>query len=333
MATLLTMLNDLRALLSEEPIATISATDGLTQALILLVNKASKSVLESRTWSFDKRTDGEAAIDGPVAGSTVNHIAGPGFIVEYSAAAFAMLTPNTMAVRFNMDDDTVRPKLSYAVVNAARFGPLLSIVLSSDWLGEQGVSDTGRSWTLYTTDYILPSTVRKVLSVRDEEQPIQLYFTEDEIFTDRYSPRPLDDTGEGKCVIVGGTETASFATGSASTGMRLRMLPVPVSDTMLYYTYVYRHPAMTAATDTLVAVPGNVIRLIVDKALYYCLSSNVEADMVRARRVESKYRVDFAVAATADRTAPNRRRVMDPGGAIYARHPNSRWDSREVPSP
>jgi hypothetical protein len=336
MATLLTMLNDLFGLLSEEPITSISATDARTQAMIVLLNKATTVVLESRVWSFDKRTDGEAAIGGTVSGATVTHLSARVMVTESgTGASAALFDPGNMAVRFRVTDDTVRPSLSYKVVSVNTVGVLYIVTLATDWVGEQSLLTASRTWTVYTTDFILPSTVRKVLSVRDEEQPLQLYFTEDEIFTDRYSPRPLDDTGEVSCVIVGGTETSSFEVGTSTalTGMRMRVLPVPEDDTMLYYSYVYRHPAMTSATDTLVAVPDNVIRLIVDKAFYYCLSSNIESDIVKARRVEKQYRIDWLAAEKEDIEAPNRRRVLNPSGTLFTRHPNSRWESRQVPLP
>lgn len=343
MATLLSMVNDLRVLLREEQIDSISDTDEYTQALIPLINKAAGRVLESRTWSFDKRFDGEAAFPAAETGTHANRGAGgPTLVVVFDSGSIStevlaeFFTPNLLSVRFRRSGDADRPGLSYFVTSAADLVGIVTLQLNlSGWLGEEP-HVTDAAWILYATDRLLPSTVRKVLSVRDEERPWQLFFTEDEIIVDRMNPRPDDAQGDSCCIIVGGTATASYDSdtdSAGSTGMRMRITSVPTSDVMLYYTYVYRHAAMSNATDTLTAVPDNVISLIVDQAFYYCLSSNIEADPVRAKTLEKQIRIDVEIAGRDDRKAPNRRRVMRPVGAHPGRHPNSRWIAREVPSP
>ena len=336
MATLLTMVNDLRIMLREEQVTIISATDDRTQALIPLINRATKSVLESRTWSFDKRHDGVATYRGLVTGTDVACILENPVYIEYSLTALSFFSSNTLAVRFRVTDDTVKPGLSYRVNSAIVVGVTFGLAVTPVWSGETPINSSTSSWELYATDVMLPSTVRRVLSVRDEEQPVQLYFSEDEIFKDRQVPRLSDETGDAKAVVVGGTMTTTTQTGvhaAPEKGMRMRVYPVPESDTFLYYSYVYSHPEMTAAADTLVGVPDRIISLIVDKAFYYCLASNIEADPVRAPQVMKQYRIDLELAGREDRVTPNRRGIMRPVGAHPGRHPNSRWNDREVPSP
>jgi hypothetical protein len=70
MATLIGMLNDLRVLLREERITSISTTDELTQALILVINRAARNVLESHDWDFDVRNDGVQVLDASSEANT-----------------------------------------------------------------------------------------------------------------------------------------------------------------------------------------------------------------------------------------------------------------------
>ena len=336
MATLLTMVNDLRVMLREERVTIISDTDELTQVLVSLINRAVCDVLESRVWSFDKRDDGVALFRGLLTGTDVAVISENPVFIESSADAIAFFSSNTLGVRFRVTDDTAHPGLSYSANTAVVAGPTLGLNVTPVWSGETPIASSTSTWELYATDTMLPVTVRKVMSVRDEEQPIQLYFTEDEIFLDRAWPRATDTTGDPEAVVIGGTMTTSFQTlvhDTGETGMRMRVFPVPTSDSIIYYRYVYRHAAMEDAEDTLTGVPDHFISLISDKAFHYCLIGNVEADPTRAAQVIRQYRIDLELAGRQDRTAPNRRRVMRPIGSRFLGPANRRWESKEVPIP
>jgi hypothetical protein len=317
MATLLEMVNQLRVLLREEQVSAISTTDDYTQLLIKVINRSAKSVLESRVWSFDKRFDGIAVFPGAISGSDTvvyNELSPSIVLVDSSTSDImdSMFSPNALSVRFRLTDDTDRPELSYSVVSSFYPFGTNNLAISPDWQGESSISRTA-TYSFYVTDRVLPSTVRKVLSVRDEEQPRQLIFTEDEIFSDRANPKPDDEQGDSDFVIVGGTTTASFDRNLDTTGavgMRMRLASVPTDDTMLFYTYVYRHPEMSVATDTLTAVPDYVIGLIIDEAFKYCLSSNIESDPERASVASSQLTLDVGIAGQEDRNSPNRRRVL-----------------------
>jgi len=337
-STLLTMVNDLRVLLREEQISAISATDQLTQALIRLINKSTKEVLGYKTWSFDKRTDGSATFLGPVEGTELTtHAAGSdNVVIDAAAGANAILTGRI--TRFRVSNDTLHPDLTYRViyVDPLKYVGRLTLYTDPYWIGETSIAVTDATWQLFCVDYVLPSTVKKVLSVRDEEQPIQVEFSEKEIFWDRIEPRVTDSTGQPYTVIIGGTGTNTYnnllETGGDS-GMVMSIRPAPDTDYILYYDYVYAHPDMSAATDTLLGVPERIIQLIVDRSFYHCLNSDIEADPVRAAASAKQYRIDLELASREDRVSPNRRRVMRPVGAHVDRHPNYRWQTREVPSP
>ena len=324
MATLLTMVNDLRVLLREEKTTAISATDEYTQILVKVINRAAQSVLESRVWSFDKRFDGQAAFPGVITASDVIYSsAAPGYMTVDTpeATSTELFVPNALSVRFEITNDIERPGLSYFVVSSIWIAGSVLMTFSPDWEGEDLMTRTDALARFYVSDRVLPDTVRKVLSVRDEEQPYHLRFTEDEIFTDRANPKASDEQGDVRSVVVGGTTTASFDrdTDTAGTvGMRMRVLPVPIEDTMLFYTYVYRHPGMTAATDELADVPDYIIGLIVDHAWLDCLSGNIESDPERAKAVGDQLRFDMMIAERDDRTAPNRRRVLRSRGGGHS---------------
>jgi hypothetical protein len=337
MATLLTMLNDLRVLLREEEISAVSSTDNLTQALIKLINRATKDVLESRSWSFDKRHDGRVEY---LPMSTGTGVTTSSTVVRITDAAAERLffSGNDRVARVRVTSDSTYPDLSYRVTSADWVTNAGEITMTVDggYSGSTG-TDATATWELYATDVALGTTVRKVLSVWDEEQPTQLYFFEDEIQGDRAWPSIADETGEPEGVVIGGTITASYDSDSVSagtTGMRMSLYPVPETNSqILYYRYVYRHAEMSAATDTLTGVPDKIIRLIVDRAFYYCLASNIESDPIAAAHAAKQYRIDLELAGREDRVAPNRRRILRPYGGVFARHPNARWNTREVPSP
>lgn len=340
MSTLLTMVNDLRILLREEQITAISATDDLTQALIPLINKASKSVLESRTWNFDKRTDGVAVFLHRQTGTELfTYVASTAVRVEKAALTVGWLSDRITYFRVTNDADG--PDLTYQVVSAETITiwpatDVYELTLNFIYSGEALIHVTDATWELFSPDMVLPTTVRKVLSVRDEEQPLQLVFSERDLMWDREEPRILDSDGLPQVVMVGGTGTNTYNADTETagdTGMVMSIRPPPETQTPIYYSYVYSHPAMTVATDTLSGVPDRIVSLIVDKAFYYCLTGNIEADPVRAPQVMKQYRIDLELAGREDRVTPNRRRILRPVGSYLGRHPNSRWAGREVPSP
>lgn len=333
MATLLSMVNDLRGLLREETVDDIYDTDEYTQTLIPIINKSASYILESRRWSFDKRHDGTIVFNAPIEFDAVGILAN-----ATSFSFFGTVLQNNVLVsqptRMIVSNDPTSPNTSYRILTSAPAFGTITVGLGHAF---PATAVPSASIKLFANEKRLPATVRHVLSVRHEETPVRLVEVERDLEYDSFLPRDFDAFQPIPDVVyTGGTVTDTYNTDyyeSGETGMGMMIWPPPSERVVLHYSYVYRHPKMSAATDTLIGVPDSIISLIVDRSFYYCLTSNVEADKDRAAEVRRQLNTDMGISVLADRPAVNRRRIMRPVCAGSGVHPNARWSSREVPSP
>lgn len=337
MATALQMVNALRGLLREEEISAIATSDELTTDLLKLINRAARSVLHERDWTFDTLEDGVASFMAPITGTTGS--------VTYGSPDFVFL-PGTQAQitriterpsRLVVTDDASFGNTSWKITRGdyiPLLGGYVGLVLNSTFQGTTQSSTA--AWTVYSDEIVLPSTVRRVLSVRHEETPIRLEFVQRNLIADSYQPRSYDRTqSQPELVMVGGGGTTTY-TGEATTatsGTLMRIWPPPSEAIILNYSYMREHAALSETTDSLLGVPETVIDLITQKAFYYGLISNLENDPRRADLVRRDYELDLVRVYAAYRPDPYRRNVPSMHGSSRLRNPYRRWPSTTVPSP
>ncbi len=211
---------------------------------------------------------------------------------------------------------------------------ILAGVLATAWPGD-GTTPPNLAWTSYVYEYVLPNTVLRVLEVRDQEQPIPLYF-EDELLTfDRFVPRPHDQFSDQPQLVMVGTEIEStFNTDvtTAERGMALKIYPTPENARFLNYSYIEQYADLTAAASTLTGVPAGIEDLIVELAYARALMS-IGNDFRRGSLVESRVRAGLDKRHANMAGDPFRRSTLASLDDIHRAIPNLYRLPRSVDGP
>ncbi len=315
----------------------IDTSDPLTLALRRVINRAARKVLEARTWSFDIYDDGQTTLYAPIektessiaAGDTTLTVSGTSAekdLIVGSAARILVSAEASDTSTFNF------LKTAYRVTEASHSGGTITMTIDPGFL-ESGTK-TSPTLKIFSNSQALPATVRRVVSVRHLERPLQLEFVERHIDFDRMLPRQTDSFRDPEVAYVGSTVTNTQETGQ-SLVKRVGMMvwPPPSDKTELEYSFVRRHPTLTNATDELEGVPPHIEDLVVDRAHLYCLTSSIQNDIERAREVRADFRADMKNAMEEDEPALRRRLPRAPRIRHRFGDPWRRWDSRQIPAP
>lgn len=338
--TFLDLVNKLRRRLRDDTLGAFSGTDNETDQKDL-INDACREILDEYAWDFMRRRFAQAYFPGRYTGTTLTATAGStaGQVGADSEIADTAKWVAPRRSRIVHTNSSQLANVSYVlddVTNEATH----DFVLEQAYRGG-GASGTG-NFTLYTHELVLPSDVKQVTSIRDENRPLKLVMVEKDHVFDAVSPRPLDASGRPHTAYVGsGIESTSYnvsnsGSGSiaATQGVGLMIWPVPDEDVVLDYTYVAQHTELVNATDTLAYVPDAVAEAIVWVALDYAMVSNIEADAVRGRTISARTQRRINRLLTAYKPQPNRRAVMQPfGGRHSNRDYTRRWEDPDIPSP
>lgn len=168
---------------------------------------------------------------------------------------------------------------------------------------------------VFYSEYILADTVRSVLSVTYQEEPLtveQVGATKE--FAELY-PRQQIEYGAPVSVSVGGLDIRTYNISETPAAPSLRMIvwPPPDDEYVLDVEYVYRHPELTEATSTLDGVTDEIVDAIVDMAT---------ADM------QQNYdrNVDEGRAMMADSRAKMEEVHKSHGGQVAERAVIGNWD-------
>jgi hypothetical protein len=324
MATRLELVNDIRALLREDPVP--DTTDELSTALLRIITKAARKVL-SHNWSFNIRLDGNITFEAPIEPSVPSISAGVSQII-FSGSTTDQATLVSQVSRFFVSDATTYSNTSYRVISSARSGSNITMAFTPGWLD---VDITNPTVKIFSTEQMLPATVKKVLSVRHQERPLRLEFVEKHLDFDAVVPRQFDTFRDPEVAYVGANLTDTYTTGGdVVTRPGIMIWPPPAAKTSLQYSYTYLHPALTSDTDSYRGVPESVQDLIVDRSFLYCLTSSIKNDPARAKEVRGDYRLEFAREVQQDVPAFRRLIPRLSGSRRRIRSPWARWDDQEV---
>jgi len=356
---LLEMINAVRGKLREERIASISTTDLLTTEIIGLINDAGSEILEGNDWEFDVRHDGmiwfPSSQTGTVATFTNTSIVenattlsvlysndnASGEIFEDTDAidlAGYRCSGNRLRARI-IFGDSPKGNTSWILTNVDKAA--LGFLLTVGTRFRMPIT-TAPVWKTYANEYVLPTNVKDVLSIRNEEEPVALEFSNREIDFDNHIPRSTDTFGSlPEIAIVGGTITSTARTSVASswinisdaeavTGPGLMIWPIPDADVHLQYSYRVQHADLAAATDEWDGVPANILHAIEWKAFQFALESGIQNDPDTARQVEAKVARRINSAMGKQSRQPNRRRVPRTFAGYGYRNPRRRWASQTI---
>ena len=359
---LLQMVNSVRGKLREERVGSISSTDLLTTEIIDLINDAGSEILEGDDWEFDVRHDGRLwfpasqsgtggvftsallpnryeSANTPVISTLLDTAAGEVFN-DVDLAGWRMSGNRIRSRVFN--GNSIYPNTSWIITDVDRTTNQLDLTLGSNLNIDN--DDPSGVWTTYGNEVVLPTTVKDVLSVRHEEEPIRLEFVNRSNQFDRWVPRSIDSfSTRPHLVMVGGTITSTSRTATvawttisveaAVTGTGLAVWPIPSSDLQLGYSYRVQHADLVAATDTWTGVPQNVIRIIEWRAYQGALDSGIQNDPEAAQRAERQVEKRRLRAQMGQSRQPNRRRVPTEFGYGDRGSSRRRWSSQSISAP
>lgn len=292
-------------------------TDALSKALLDLVNEAKDYILETRNWDFDARHDGVLNTRSKLTSSGTTLVISDS--TSYTSTAF---TPDDSVARIVVADtstNTNQAQTSYRIVslNPATGGG----TLDSPWLGTTFPS-TADAY-IYFAEYKLPDTVKDVLSVRYQDDDVELRFVGRNESFHKVVPRMHDRiTNDPELVVVGSMVTPTYdSTGSASTpGLGLLVYPAPLYTYRLDYSYTVRHPALSASQD-LENVPDSVVHDIVLEAEALAYGSSVANDPDLAKSAHQRVEVRASRHHQVNTADPRRRmrlRSLDARGGTDA---------------
>ena len=359
---LLQMVNSVRGKLREERVGSISSTDLLTTEIIDLINDAGSEILEGDDWEFDVRHDGRlwfpASQSGtgaiftsaslpsryessntPVISTVVDTASGEVFN-DVDLAGWRMSGNRVRSRIFN--GNSIYPNTSWIITDVDRAATQLNLTLGSDLRIDN--DDPSGVWTSYGNEVVLPTTVKDVLSVRHEEEPIRLEFVNRSNQFDRWVPRSTDSfSTRPHLVEVGGTITSTSRTATvawttisaeaAVTGTGVMIWPIPSADVQLEYSYRVQHADLTTATSAWSGVPAGVIRMIEWRAYQGALDSGIQNDPEAALRAEKQVEKRRLRAQMNQSRQPNRRRVPTEFGYGGGGSSRRRWSSQSIAAP
>ena len=344
--TLLNGVNGLLDLLRQDRVVSLSPSTELTDPIVGLFNEAKDDVLGREDWDFLQRHEGSAFFPAPIeyttdntAGVSVAERSVAGVITgsQFTASNESDFCSNSLVVRILIPGDTTFPDTSHRLFYLDAVGATASFGFENTY---RGSAVSLGSFTIWSNEHILPATVRRVLSVRDEEGEFQLHFEDRTIELEKALPRPTQRFEDDPPIAnVGGVgyETHNNSTTefnqTRNTGTVLSIWDPPNVAKDLKYSYIYNHADLSAETDTLEGVPDDIFRIIVRVAYQKALSSNIEADPNMARQVLGENELMIARAKTHYRPMPAVRRTPTPFGSRRSTRVNPRWDSKSVPAP
>ena len=300
-------------------------SEHLGAAVLDLVNAAKNEVLESRIWPFDIRHDGVLTLKGSATLSDVDATNGSAQLGTTSLISYWDLTKTNFGRvdRIVLDSDADFGNTAFRIRSFNTTPSPDELRLDVEW---PGTTVTGASATVFSAEYLLPTTVRSVLSVRHQEQDLKLDLIDPSLGFDQLFPRPLDEINdEISWVGIGGQadETVRLgAFGDDSTRTRMVVHPIPESDLVLHYRYVYLHPDLSSTSDTLDDVPPSVQNEIVNEAVGHYLLSPLGGDAEAGQALLRERAASTNRKADAARPDPFRRRTIKPLDTVRggARH-------------
>ncbi len=357
---LLQMVNSVRGKLREERVGTISSDDLVTTEVIDLINDAAAEILGGDDWDFDVRHDGRAwfpatqtgagAVFAADAGDEIYenttradlYFAGEtdsGEIFEDIDMAGFRCSGNRIRARVVPTADASFSNTSWIITGVDKRTATLRLTLGSNLYIDQ--SGDLEAWRTYANELVLPDTVKEILSIRNEEQPIPLVFVDRETQFDQWVPRSIDSFAvTPEIAMVGGTITSTARTSTidwttiddeaAVTGAGLTIWSIPSSDLHLQYSYRIQHADISEDTDSFEGVPTNVVRLIEWLAYQKALDSGIQNDPEAARRAERQVEKRLMRAQAQQSRQPNRRRIPTAFGSAGRGNQRRRWSSQTI---
>jgi len=265
--TSLQLVNQVRRRMRHDDVTAIGQLRDL--ATLDAINRAMREVLIGSVWESDKRHT-QMSLKARLEGVTIAGSVNSEFILV--AGTSGSTTIDTASDVYGDFITRVLPNGSAAYGNTALRALKAttpasnSSVMTLPFQLADAVSVTAGE--LFYSEYILADTVRSILSVTHQDESLSLEQVGATVEFSELYPRQQVEYGAPKSVSVGGLDVPTYnAAGDApSPGLRMIVWPPPDDEYVLDMEYLYRHPELVTATDTLDGVPDVVVDSIVDMA-------------------------------------------------------------------
>lgn len=233
-----------------------------------LVNTAIRELLAARDYQWNVRSDGALTLLPTITGSS-------GLTISTSTPTAGTITSfsdditdvtGDFVARLLATDAADHSTTALVVESASLSGTTLSLTFNGGW---PGATVSSGAYKFFISEYLLPDTVAKVVSVRHQGTPLRLYEVDPHATWDTWMPRPHDTEGDDPLIVAtGGTAVASYDSDSdmdADRQIRFMVWPVPNDTLLLNYSYKERMTELSATTDKLYA-PLEFTDDVIDRA-------------------------------------------------------------------
>lgn len=344
MTTLLESVNSVLRKHRYPAVSTIDSTPPVP-AIVDSLNEAASVVLRSHPWSFLVRHDGQLLFPATymaTSGCSINNNATTGSLNvdgsnTWSSTQVAWYTARNQngryVAKFRLTSDASMPNTQYRISD-------LSVLVTLPFTLSKPFRGTGASsgaFEVYCDEMVIPQTeVREILSVRHPERKVRLVFKDRHIEMDESVPNRADGGGDPIIVTVDGYGTGTSRDSSVIagvSGMAVSIWPVPETDTLLAYSYIFEFPKLDTTADEWTGVPQEHVELIEWFAYQKGLMSSLKSDPGRAVALRRELELELARLKSAEKQPLVRRflRPFDPGSTPHGYR--SRWETQEVAAP
>jgi len=258
----LQLVNRVRRRMRHDDVTAIAQLRDL--ATLDAVNRAMRDVLMGNVWEDDKRHT-QIALKARKTGVSVTFNSGASTgVVSFSGAVTSDVIGDFI-LRVVPLGSTQYANTAIRALTATAPSSDVSVVTLPFTVSENIAVTAGE---LFYSEYMLPDTVRSVLTVTHQDQDLSLEQVGSTVEFSELYPRQQIEYGEPKSVSVGGLDTPTYNPSNAAPDPGLRMIvwPPPDDEYVLDVEYLYRHPELASATDTLEGVSDVVVDSIVDLA-------------------------------------------------------------------
>jgi hypothetical protein len=271
----------------------VGQTPGTPEALVALdvVNDCWREVLEGgRPFDFDIRNNGVLNTVAPLIATTGFSLFAGSTLANWAVPIGSFYSGPVAGQYLIKLQATTDPHMSNTAVNVvsvyqAVVGPqtFVYFTLDAPWIGAASFSSAPGN--VLVNEYVLPSYVRGVLSMRHQQTPIQLRQLEKHQRFDGMLPIPQIYFSNFPWIgIVGNLTTSTNDNGAAAPttpsveGIGLLLFPAPAIQYRLDYDYVLRRTPLVNASDVLDAVPDSVVDVIVERSFGRACYTNIMND-------------------------------------------------------
>ena len=318
--------------------------DDRAKVTLDLLNEATREVLEEHVFDFDRRGDGVLTTSEVIRGGSDTGGATPKLTITALFGHHIIFGTDSEAADFFAtfllsrisylvpEDDSKYSNTAFRIESATYAGSdavFLNLNIDS-WPGDILAEST--NFRVFTPEFILPDTVRKITSVKHEEQDLRLSQITHGTSFQQVVPRLSENFSQPGIAAVGGYDTAGYIDRGVvpDPGLRVLIWPIEEDPMVLHYQYVYRHPELVEPTDELAGVPLHIVDNIIDLAFSKAVST-IDKDIESGRGLRQDANSSRRRKQNADNPSPLRRFSMASMDQMSSS--SRREDTRNLPSP